>query len=313
MGDRAKGYMTWNPKPESLELLAQVKDVLREEKAELPVTARYLFYVLVGKHGFPKTENDYARLCNLLVKARRAQLIPFYSLRDDGANAQGGSFGYDDPGDFWKHLQESGESYSRFTRLDQPVYVELWSEGNSPVPMLAKAARRFGVKVTGTGGFPGVTLTHNFARRVVQRWKDEDQPTVWMHMGDYDPSGESIYDSMSEDIFGFVAGDLGYETAKEAFLPERIGLTWEQVEEHGIETAPPKKSDGRSAKWEDEGRFDSAQLEAVPAAMLKEWVAEACERHTDMNALEEYERKGEVEREEIEDTLRELTDGGSLE
>lgn len=313
MGDRAKGYMTWNPKPESLELLAQVKQVLVEERAELPVTARYLFYVLVGKHGFPKTENDYARLCNLLVKARRAQLIPFHSLRDDGANAQGGSFGYDDPADFWKTLQESGEDYSRFTRLDQPVYVELWSEGNSPVPMLARAASRFGVKVTGTGGFPGVTLNHNFARRVCKRWNEGEQPTVWMHIGDYDPSGESIYDSMSEDIFGFVAGDIGYDAAKEAFLPERIGLTWEQVEEHAIETAPPKGSDGRSGKWEDEGRHETAQLEAVPAAMLKEWVADACERHTDMGVLEEHERKGEVEREEIEETLRELTEGGSLE
>jgi hypothetical protein len=309
MADRPKGYMNWNPKQESLDLLATVKAVLREERAELPVTSRYLFYVLVGKHGFPKTENDYGRLCNLLVKARRAQLIPFSAIRDDGANAQGGSFGYDDPADFWQRLQESGEGYTRYTRLDQELYVELWSEGNSPVPMLARAARRYGVKVTGTGGFPGVTLTHNFARRVVQR----EEPTVWLHIGDYDPSGESIYESMRQDIWAFVAGEIGADEADHKFRPERIGLTEDQVEKHGIETAPPKKSDGRSAKWEGEGRFESAQLEAVPASLLKEWVGEACERHTDMEILEEHERNGDEERGQIEATLEKLTDGGMLE
>lgn len=309
MADRAKGYMTWNPKQESLNLLAQVQSVLREEAGELPVTARYLFYVLVGKHGFPKTENDYARLCNMLVKARRAQLIPFGSLRDDKANSQGGDFGYSDAAEFWRDLQESGEGYSRQTRQGQETYVELWSEGNSPVPMLARAARRYGVRVTGTGGFPGVTLVYRLAKAIIQR----DEPTVWLHIGDYDASGESIYQSMKEDVWAFIAGEIGAEEADRKFRPERIGLTWEQVEEHGIETAPPKKTDGRTAKWEDAGNLESAQLEAVPAALLKEWVAEACEAHTDMQLLAETEQLGEEEREGIEAALQKLTDEGSLE
>lgn len=305
MADRAKGYMKWNPRPESLALLEQVQHVLREERAELPVTARYLFYVLVGKHGFPKTENDYARLCNLLVKARRAQLIPFYSLRDDGANAQGGDYGYEGPEEFWELLREKGDYYSRRTRLGQPVHIEIWSEGNSPVPMLARAAAPFGVSVTGTGGFPGVTLIHRLAEKIEQR----EEPTAWLHIGDYDPSGESIYDSMSEDVFLFLVGSIGHEEAERKFMPERIGLTWDQVEEYAIETAPPKGSDGRSAKWEGEGRHETAQLEAVPASLLKQWIAEACEKHTDMDLLREYEAQGEEEKDRILDGMARLFEG----
>lgn len=310
-GERPKGYMDWNPKQESLDLLADVKEILTQERAELPVTARYLFYKLVALKGFPKTENDYGRLCNMLVKARRAQMIPFSSIRDDKANTAGGDYGYDSVEDFWETLRESGKGYSRLAREGQPIHIELWSEGNSPVPTLARAAREFGVPVTGTGGFPGVTLVHRLATQIVQR----DIPTVWLHIGDYDPSGESIFDSMKADVYSFVVGQLmpdfdNYEeaiaAAREKFRAERIGLTWDQVLDYEIETAPPKKSDTRSRRWEEEGRFESAQLEAVDAQLLKQWVREACERHTDMDLLREVEAKADDERERIIEGMEEL-------
>ena len=50
----------------------------------LPLTVRQIFYRLVGAHGYDKTEQAYARLGEHLNRARRAGLIEFDAIRDDG-------------------------------------------------------------------------------------------------------------------------------------------------------------------------------------------------------------------------------------
>lgn len=298
-GERPKGYMDWNPKQESLDRLDQVKRVLVEERDELPLTARQIFYMMVGRHDYPKTEKAYNNLCNLMVKARRAQMLPFGSIRDDKGTSAGGDWGYESMRDFWDAQRDRHEYYGRPTREGQEVRIELWCETEGIVPMLARAAQPYGVQVTGTGGFPGVTSNYRMAKRIIAA----DEPTVFLHLGDYDPSGESIYDTMRDDVFAFIAGELGREEALATFSAERVGLTEDQIAIHGIETAPPKASDTRSRRWEDEGRFESAQLEAVPTALLRQWISETCERHTDMQLVAEVAERADEEREKIADRL----------
>jgi len=45
-----------------------------------------VFYRLVATCGFDKTERSYARLCEAMARARRAGLISFDVIRDDGAS-----------------------------------------------------------------------------------------------------------------------------------------------------------------------------------------------------------------------------------
>jgi len=59
---RPKGFAPWRPQRKTLVVLAQVKDILDEYRAELPLTARQIFYRLVGAYGYPKNENAYERL-----------------------------------------------------------------------------------------------------------------------------------------------------------------------------------------------------------------------------------------------------------
>ncbi|HEX4061251.1 MAG TPA: hypothetical protein VHY58_09555, partial [Streptosporangiaceae bacterium] len=55
---RPRGFAHWSPRPDTLDL---VRGVLEEYAAQLPLTARQIFYRLVGAHGFDKTETAYAR------------------------------------------------------------------------------------------------------------------------------------------------------------------------------------------------------------------------------------------------------------
>jgi hypothetical protein len=305
---RPRGYADWNPKPETLILIDQVRAILDEYRSYGAMTARQVFYRLVGSYGYPKTERDYENLCEKLVRARRAEMIPFSAIRDDKVSEHAAGSGYDDPAQFWRAVRNDGQYYGRPTREGQDHRIELWVEAGGMAEMVAKMARPYGVPVFSAGGFLSVTATHDIARRALA----EDDATVLLHIGDYDPSGESIFTAILEDASAFYVGRSGgglISDYEDLFRAERVALTLDQVDEYEIDTAPPKKSDGRSKRWEDEGRFQTAQAEAIDPPLLKTMVEQACEEWTDMDQLREVEAESEIERAAIVEELERLIDG----
>jgi hypothetical protein len=90
-----------------------------------------------------------------------------------------------------------------------------------------------------------------------------------LHVGDYDPSGESIFEVIAEDAAAFVRADRVLETID--LHARRVALTAEQVDQFALETAPPKPSDSRSVRW----KGGTCQLEALPPDVLAEIVRDA--------------------------------------
>jgi len=291
---RPKGYAEWTPNAESELLIENVQSVLDEYRAQLPMTARQIFYRLVGAHGYDKTERAYKNLCEKLVRARRAKLIDFEDIRDDGTTSLGGDFGWSNTEEFYEGLRGSWKNYRRSKREGQPYRIELWCEAAGMAPQLERVGKDFGIEVYSTGGFSSVTVTHEIADRVLY---NDDTPTVFLHVGDFDPSGESIFQSMTEDVEGF----LGWQ-GDGLFLPERVALTEAQVAEYDLPTAPPKKTDSRSKNWGGE----TTQAEALPPDLLAEIVTRALATHTDEAIMEEVKERAEEERAEIRARLEEV-------
>ena len=169
-------------------------------------------------------------------------------------------------------------------------------------PMLSQMASYRDVSVYSTGGFSSVTVTWEVAQRIAVR----DKPTYLLHVGDYDPSGESIFTSMSQDIGSFVSSEIGGyyfpDTGKvedsdetEFFIPKRVALTEDQVEEFGLPTAPPKASDTRSNNWVGE----TTQAEAMPPDLLEQVVREALDKLTDEDALASLKEREQEEKERL--------------
>lgn len=316
---RPRGFANWKPKQETQIVLAQVQDVLDEYRNFLPLTARQIFYRMVGKYGYDKTERAYARLCEYLVRARRAQMIPFDAIRDDGTT-HNEYLRYTSPTAFWEHVSSNAEHYRRDKLEDQPVYVELWCEAAGMVPQLERVAGAYSIPVYSTGGFSSVTVTYEIADRALAR----DKATVFLHVGDYDPSGESIFTAMTEDARQFLYNRLIWDLRKQtagldkerakgllgAYWPDdrlypltdlpddvqdlrpvRVALTEEQVDEYELPTAPPKATDTRSASWSGE----TCQLEALPPDVLADVIEEAIR---DVLDYERLEAMWEIEREE---------------
>ena len=299
---RPKGYAEWNPKPGVLVVLDQVREIIAEYRGYGPMTVRQIFYRLVGEYGFEKTEKAYKRLCEYMVRARRARVVPFYAIRDDGTESAGGG-GWEGISDFWEAMRYDADHYTLDHQQDQPQEIEVWCEAAGMVPMLARMVSDWDIPVHSTGGFSSVTVTHETADRIVR----QDRPTVMLHIGDYDPSGESIFTSMAQDIGAFVADDTGEEWHEDTgevpgiFEPVRVALTREQVARFRLPTAPPKASDSRSRSW----RGSTTQAEAMPPDLLRDVIREAVGEYIDPDALTATLRAEAQDKAEIRRVLAE--------
>lgn len=284
---RAKGYADWSPNKKTLTVLSAVVKILQEYKEYLPMTARQIFYRLVGSYGYPKTERAYKNLCNHLVRARRAKMIPFGVIRDDGM-IERDPFDFAGPTEFWNYVHERAENYQRERQWGQDQHIEVWCEAGGMVPQLTRVTFPWGISVKSAGGFLSVTAMHETAEAIAER----EVPTVLLHIGDFDPSGDSIFQVIEEDIGSFVMG-MGCDFMQ--FNPRRLAVLPEQIGEYGLETAPPKLSDSRTPKWELENMEDTAQAEAFPPDVLANLLKEAIEGYFDFDILERVESQESME------------------
>jgi hypothetical protein len=244
--------------------LEQVQEVLAEYAEHLPLTVRQIFYRLVARHGYPKTDRAYANLAEHLVRARRARILPFAHIRDDGV-VQHHSKWHASTADFWDQVGVGIRRYRRDRQEGQAQRVELWCESAGMAPQLARVANPYSVPVFSSGGFASLTAV----RLIAERALDQLVPTVLLHVGDYDPSGRAIFDAMAEDAAAFVAedriiGNLSIEPLRVALLPD-------QVVEYDLPTAPAKGSDTRSNNWTG----GTCQLESLAPDVLATIVRDA--------------------------------------
>lgn len=252
---RARGFAPWTPRPASLDLVRAVQAVLAEYRDHLPLTIRQTFYRLVATQGYDKTEAAYARLCEMVNRARRAGFIPFASIRDDGATRYEAAT-WADPAGFLADVRKDAGRF-RLDRQDGQA-VRLWvlCEAGGMAPMLARAANPYGVPVLTSGGFDSVTAKHDLAQELAEVLEEGTRAQV-LHLGDMDPSGEHLFTSLAEDVSAMVNTLCG---AQPVFT--RLAVTREQADRLALPTAPPKPTDRR--------RFtgQTVQCEAIAPDML---------------------------------------------
>ncbi|MFJ1709225.1 hypothetical protein [Kitasatospora sp. NPDC088346] len=195
-----------------------------------------VWYVLVSDGVMAKTERDYKRMCEYVGMARRSARVPWEAIRDDTQTAVDAPPSFTGPADFWAAVAEAADDYRVDRQAGQPVRLELWCETAGMVPQLVRIGSEFGISCFFGGGFDGLGGKHDAALRAVEGGRK----AVVLHLGDYDPSGEHLFNALAEDVIAFAQA----MSAEVEF--ERVAVTAEQVTAYNLPTAPPKTTDRRS-------------------------------------------------------------------
>ena len=69
---RKRGFAEWTPRSKNRELLDSVIEIIASYN--MPLTIRQIFYRLIGRYAYEKTERAYKNLGEMLNRARRARI-----------------------------------------------------------------------------------------------------------------------------------------------------------------------------------------------------------------------------------------------
>jgi len=276
MSARLRGFIDdCCPRAGTRELLVTVSRILTEYRGQLPLTLRRTFYILVGRHGYQKTELAYSRLGELLNKDRRARLVDMNAIRDDGFVHQRPDC-FNGVDQFIAAVSETATNRRLDRQKGERRRLALWCKGSGMVLQLVRVADPFGIEICSSGGFGSLTDKHRIARR----WASD--PVTALHIGDFDPRGVHCFSALAEDVTS-LADHYGGD-----FQSVRLAVTREQAAEYRLEAAPPEPTDRRRF-----GGHKTFQVEALDprdiAEIVRRAIEESLDRDTCRHALTEEE------------------------
>jgi hypothetical protein len=286
---RPRGYIAdYRPHEATKQLLGDVMAVLEEYREHWPLTNRQVFYRLIGAYGYEKSDGFYERLCQHVGNARRARVLPFDAIRDDGVTTYDMDH-FPSMDAFLADMRSKAEGYQRDLMADQAMHAEIWCESAGMLQQLARVGKRFSIRVYSCSGFDSLTSKKNLADRICTTGK----PAIILHLGDYDPDGEAIFKAVAEDVREFVMADRQHGFVDVEF--RRVGLTREQVAEYKLPTAPTKPSNTRSRGWQG----GTCQLEALAPDQIANLLEVEIARIVDIELMEQTLRLEKTEREDL--------------
>lgn len=293
---RKKGFINYSPRGNRL-LVNQILELRERYEAWLPMHPRSFLYRLLEEYGYDKTDAFWGSVKNVLTNMRRGRLIAFEDIGDNRAQVHEPPVSYNSPANFWRNVRYWAEDYRCKRDRGQPCVVELWVEAAGTVGLVERIAHEYGIKVYTASGFNGIGILHELAKRAVRR----SVPTVVLHLGDLDSSGECIYDAMAEDVRLFTEG-LDECAPKVMFV--RVALTREQQKRFKLPTKPAKSTDNRG-----DFKGGTVQLEALKPPVLAQIVEDAILERYDRATWEAVvEREAEERAELMEQVERYLPD-----
>lgn len=238
-----------------------------------PCSVRNLFYRCVSDPALrrlcPKTEQGYERIVRRVLELRRDRRLPWEWITDSSRHAiRTGT--WSGPGAF---LEAAAEAYRWDLWGDTGVRVEVWCESRSAAGYLEEVCEQYAVALFPTGGFSSESFLWEAAGQLREHVEAGGIVRVVM-VSDLDPAGLLIPEHVERTLREHLPDGVDLRS-------DRVCLTAEQVEEHGLEGKPRKAGDLRrldvTETWE---------VEALPASVVRKCVSAAIAEHLRPGALE---------------------------
>lgn len=274
---------------ESLILIKHIEEVLNSYKFAL--TIRQIFYQLVAKQIIPNLEEFYRKISRLSVIGRDRSMLPEDKFTDRTRVFDKLS-SYLDLKDFMKTVSEA---YSKDMWQNQDRYIEIWTEKDALREVINAITYTYdvGLQVV-RGQYPRTGIYETSKRYKAQK----DKKCFLYYVGDYDPSGFSIYDSIKERL-------LNYGVDVE--IPDRLALTKEQIEKYSLPSDPGKEKDPNYKKFvELTGSDQVVELDSLPPEILREIIKACIIENLDLKFFGTSVKNEEAERKRLKKFIKKL-------
>ena len=169
--------------------------ILAELQDDHPQSVRHCFYRLTNPRlpgHVPKTAAGYVAVQRSVLKMRRDGRVPWGWVTD--ATRRGYHVAtYEDGADFLRNMTGL---YRHDLWADVRERVEVWCESRSIAGVIEGECRKLAVSLYPTAGFSSATLIAQAAAEI----RAHELPTVVYYIGDYDPAGVLIDQSIEAGL-----------------------------------------------------------------------------------------------------------------
>lgn len=235
-----------------------------------PASVRNIYYRAVVAGLVPKTQAGYAKVQRALVDLRRAGEMPYEWLTDNVRWAR--------RPDTWNGvdelLRQTARLYRRTLWADADETVEVWCESDSIAGVVWDTTEAWDVALLPVRGFSSLTFAYSSANDLNR----QDRPARIYYIGDHDPHGLEIERSLRSYLAEWATVPIAFE---------RLGVTWDQVEEMDLPGTTPKKAYGYPL---------AVEAEALPPGLLRSIVESAITQHLDQRSIDVLRVAEESER-----------------
>ena len=263
-------------------------DDLRERMVSIanffnPLTVRNLFYQLTVEDGsgvtLDKTDAAYRKVIRLKKQLCSGKAIPWHFFSDSSRVAyyNDGYEGLDDTA----FADRCANLYRRNYWSTTSIYPQLWVESRSLAPTLEATARELGVSLYPCGGSPSDTFVYGAAVDAVLSKRER---IVAVYVGDYDPSGLQISDSLETMLTEHLDNAAEYYDLDVPELTfDRVAINEQQIIDHSLPTKPVKATQSRKKYDIDQ----TVEAEAMRPDAMRQIVADAFEPMINRKALDQ--------------------------
>lgn len=284
-----EAFRDWRPKADTAIYLEKVIEVI-DSYAErgFRLTLRQLYYQLVTKGIIPNQKREYAKLSDVLTRARMAGLVDWDAIEDRIRGPRKHAE--------WDNIKDLVESACNSYRLsrwsDQRYYIELWTEKDAIAGILKPMTDKYHITLCVNRGYSSATAMYDAAKRMIAAER-EGKEVVLLYLGDHDPSGLDMDRDIQDRLAEFGA----------TFEYTRIGLTWDQVQKYEPPPNPAKFSDPRAVGYIERYGEYSWEVDALPPEVLQQLVESAISKRLVVKSYNKWISKEEKDRKK----LRKLT------
>lgn len=276
-------------------IIESANDIIAEYRRQgYVLTLRQLYYQFVARDLIANTMQSYKRLGGIINNGRLAGLIDWTAIEDRTRNLKK-NWHSDDPKDA---IQTVRNQYGIDMWANQPLRVEVWIEKEALAGVIERVCNELDCPYFSCRGYVSQSEQWRAGIRARNRYKQDDQETVILHLGDHDPSGIDMTRDNSDRL-----GMFAHYTKPDVV---RIALNMDQIDEYDPPPNPAKMTDSRFAGYVTRYGSESWELDALEPRVLNELIRSHVELIRDDDLWDEREAQLKEDLARIDNIIKEL-------